>query len=888
MATRNASSIWHFFSRLAGLTALVAAIVGAVAWFSFDDKATGLKILIGAGIVFVLSLVPEILGLMRMGSSRRSAVGINVAVQVALATALLVGANLFSFKHYERYDCTRDRIFTIDPSIREQLAKLQGVTDIVLLQQHISFGQSAGSKHDNYDAAAERKIVEKVRDLVEQFEELGPRFRVQVLDSEEEGYEEKVEAIHNKSPDLADAIRQAPENSIFFYAPGKEPHAAGKVQRLGFQDVYQLDRQASKSADDKRGNLVLNYQGVGPIARKILNVEEKKPRIAVAVIHKVLGLKDDKIDYYSMNGAKKVLETHGFSTVDIILRKRNLREADAFTYDESQFEALDRLRTVLEAGTKQVRKEIERVNALLDDLRNASLKKLNEDYIHVRQSGRQFFSFVKMKSYLAAKKAGQVFETSDVDEKDRKRELEAFEDDAVALHRNLDEINAKLETTVKGLKGLNVDELEEKQRIKDVRLKMNRTLADCDLLVIPRVTLVDIPEDTVIPRSVPNFVHKLHDPQFDALKDFIKSGKPVLFCLGPSNDFPDEPPSADDSIEKLLDELGFKLPKQTVLFSVETDAYAQQAKGDFSGSENTKVEIPPATFQWKPGLNLAGRAGKPLLFREDQAGTSMKSPNPLRDSLQLFQRSLGANKDFDLKLRYPRPVYHVKPQIDPGRVASLAATLALPANIWAAPALWQENTTPRFVEGSTILVSDPTGWNEDQPFPTANPERIPHFEPAKTSDPTFGTFAEKRQGSFPIAAVADVELPAEWFPERSQEGWAASVVALAGSPSGSLLAASSAVKPRKEDKTTDRLAVIGNGNVFVGKQLNPVQQKLLLDTCNWLLNRDLLARDREVWQFPRVHFSDTSYLVWEWIARAAMPLAFVYLGIAVWLVRRMR
>ena len=74
---------------------------------------------------------------------------------------------------------------------------------------------------------------------------------------------------------LADAIEKAPENSIFFLSQGR-------VQRLGFNDIYQLDSEASLTANHGKGNLVLNYQGMGPFARKILNIEEKRPRLAVA------------------------------------------------------------------------------------------------------------------------------------------------------------------------------------------------------------------------------------------------------------------------------------------------------------------------------------------------------------------------------------------------------------------------------------------------------------------------------------------------------------------------------------------------------------------------------------------------------------------------------
>ena len=83
--------------------------------------------------------------------------------------------------------------------------------------------------------------------------------------------------------------------------------------------------------------------------------------------------------------------------------------------------------------------------------------------------------------------------------------------------------------------------------------------------------------------------------------------------------------------------------------------------------------------------------------------------------------------------------------------------------------------------------------------------------------------------------------------------------------------------------------VIGHGGVFVGPNLTPVREKLLLDSCNWLLGRDdLLAKDNEVWEYPRVLLSDTQRNLWHWGTFLGMPLFFVYVGIMVFMVRRMR
>ena len=94
------------------------------------------------------------------------------------------------------------------------MGQLQGETTIVVYQRHKTFGP-LNERPDAYDFAAERKVVEKINDLVEQFRELGPRFRVEVLDVEEEGFNRKLEQLTQNAKELRDAIDSASENSIF-------------------------------------------------------------------------------------------------------------------------------------------------------------------------------------------------------------------------------------------------------------------------------------------------------------------------------------------------------------------------------------------------------------------------------------------------------------------------------------------------------------------------------------------------------------------------------------------------------------------------------------------------------------------------------------------------
>src|SRR5205085_2772702 len=122
---------------------------------------------------------------------------------------VLAGVNLYSFFQYQRFDWTRAHLFTIPASIRSDLSKLQGDTTIVVYQRHQSFGQLA-DKPDNYDSAAERKVVEKVKDLVEQFQVLGPKFKVEILDVQEDGFNNKLNELTKDAEELRKAINSAP------------------------------------------------------------------------------------------------------------------------------------------------------------------------------------------------------------------------------------------------------------------------------------------------------------------------------------------------------------------------------------------------------------------------------------------------------------------------------------------------------------------------------------------------------------------------------------------------------------------------------------------------------------------------------------------------------
>ena len=83
---------------------------------------------------------------------------------------------------------------------------------------------------------------------------------------------------------------------------------------------------------------------------------------------------------------------------------------------------------------------------------------------------------------------------------------------------------------------------------------------------------------------------------------------------------------------------------------------------------------------------------------------------------------------------------------------------------------------------------------------------------------------------------------------------------------------------------------------FAGNDVAPAKEKLLLDSCNWLLGRDdLLARensqgpDKGIWKYPRLTaISDRDLELWHWGTQLGIPALFAYLGVVVLMVRRLR
>lgn len=879
---------FRFLLRVLGLVAVLAAAAGAVVLSTFLPDLSGLPrdaafeavrdaaesayagdlgplargglIALAAGaVVAVLWGLIEVVGRLALAAGRNTAAGSLNAVQVALAVALVVVVNLVSFGTYKKWDLSSDKEFTLAPDQAEQLRELRtdAPTTVVVLQLHKTAG-TLSDKPDAVDYAAERKVVEKVRDVVDQLREFGPQFNVAVLDVEDEGYERKLRALTKRRPGLAEAVQNAPENSIFFYADGKvrkEPRAVAdalaagtprpavgpdpddsglslvypaNVTRMSFTEFYQLDKTASREATEAereglagtiggaafapgvtgRGNLVLIPQGKDAFVRKVLALEERRPKVALAVIHPLLSSREN-FDEYSAAGLRKALEANGYDVVDVILKKwgRGGPNPAAYTYEESELDRVENrynLFTQLIADRELLVSQLKLVMARVE---KAPLAELN------RQFGRQL---------------GRPIRT----EEDRAVVRRVFEANVQLREDEVGEFQKQLAEVAPQYRALTGDErAAENRRLTDVKAKLKQYVADCDLLIVPRLTTLDVAKGEIIPPSLFN----LSKDQAEAVKEFLAAGKPVLFAMGPTNIDRRGGPgdSGGDDVEALLPRLGIELGRQTVLTEKEAQAMAERQ----SDALGTTADVPP------------------LLF--DLPGADGKSANPVGSAFLTTARAV--DRKLDVKKSGYRPVY-----VAPGFAAKLPFA-------------------------AEFMFTGRDSWNEDKPTP--EDDSTPRFDPAKPDDPRRGTHDEERRGPFPVGVAVEVPVPAEWL---RTDGFAdqQKIAALLPTFDGGLDAALLTVLADQTPRPRVRLVVIGHGGMFAGKKLDPANESLLLHAVNWELKRsDRLPReaaDADKWRYPRVALDDRALTLWRSGAVLGLPLLCGFLGTVVLMARKVR
>lgn len=851
---------FRFLVRFIGVTGLLATVAGAVTLYTvFPSSQWTLENIrsagegargtfaqfaawtLAAGVTAVaIALLVELLGGLALVTGRRTAANATATIGTIAAAALLVIVNLYSFTHHGRYDFTRDRRYTLQPELVERFSKLRSETPttIVVLQMHKTFG-TLTDKRDSYTHEAERVVTEKVKDLVDLFREFGPRFNVAVLDTEAFGYDRELANLTKEAPELKSAIDISPENSIFF-------HANKHVQRLSFNEFLQLDKTASKEAEGGRGNLVLLPQGEETFARRILSVQERRPKVAVCVVHPALGTDlDAGRELFGTAGLKKALDDYGFDVIDIVLKKNwedgsKELEPAAQTARESKLELVEaELSTAVDKGhaARVDRQNLDVIVQELQKVKTLGNRERAETYMELNRLARdqQWLEIVAVFRKLAA--AGQLVLNEETETMLRTDLLTAIGEQKKRAEEQIAEAEKERAAAEARVKIALADERSiDDQRIPEVKAKLERLFGEVDLLILPRVTLINATTNVGIPPSL----HAINKEQTDAIKNFMKSGKPVLACMGSVSTTSGPRPDSIDGFEKLLAERGIELGKETILFDSEARALAGRRSGAQLGGAGMS-DIPPLAF-----LDIA-------------SDLPDKAPNPIGSALRLTGRVV--EQKLDLRFRALRPVYLAKG--------------------------WQDSL-PFAAE---FVLTGPDSWNEEKPFALSDQRGrityLPRYDPTPANDPKRLTKEAERRGPFPVGVAIESKIPAFWMDEKYTQ--AESVAGLL-SPLDGISSAAVSVAANQLERPKQRLVVFGSGNLFAGSKLEPTQEKLLLHTVNWLTGRDdrLPRAEKATWSYPRVEMSERDFMLWQLGTAVGLPLLVVYLGIMAMMLRRLR
>ena len=870
---------FRFLGRLVGMTALLAIPTGALLaadsltlptawtvegltqwgeqfWPILQSNSGAIALVAGLGIVLLWLLV-ELFGAVFLVTGRRSSIGLNTILQVGLGVALLVIVNVISFGTYYRYDATRAKQFTLAPELAKELKKLRSdsPTTVVVLQLNKSAG-ILSEESDAYDGAAEQKVVEKVNDLVDELREFGPQFNVVVLNRKDIGFERAVNDLTRKRPGLDAAIKSAPENSIYFYADEKVqskprpegdrlaastgPHPAvihdpsdstmslvypANVTRLSFAEFYQLDKTSSKLGG---GNLVLLPRGKEAFVRKVLSLEERKPKVGLAVIHPLLTTRET-IEEYSAAGMRVALERNGFDVVDVILKRwsRGGPPTPAVTtYEESELERTESRYNLL--------------NLLISD-REMAVKLIADG----KAKADQFVAIAdaaktddeKQKNIIEALRVLQNFVRGRISSEAKMREvlralatqLDVFKAELAEFRTQLAEAGTQYKDVLRNERAV------ENRRVTDVKTKLKQYVDDCDVLIVPRLTVTKIASGEVIPSPIFN----LSKDQAEVVQEFIKAGKPVLFAFGPTITDPRSPGDATDDVERLLPQLGIILGQQTVLTDDDVQAIAEKQGQEFGVS----VKLTPLSF--------------------DVPEPTGKAPNPITAAFRVTSRAV--DRKLEVKQSGYRPFY-------------VASELA-----------------DKLPFAPEIMHTGPNSFNKDKPL--ATDDSIPKFEPAKPDDPKRGTRDEERRGPFPVGVAVEVPVPVSWFDGKETGSHMTTpehhmAAALAMPLDSGLYAAGLTLAAQQVKRPTVRIVALGHGGLFVGKRLDPAHETLLVHTLNWQLHReDRLPHavpEAEKWSYPRVNLLPSEFRVWRWATFIGLPAVVAYFGLIALMVRKVR
>jgi hypothetical protein len=319
-------------------------------------------------------------------------------------------------------------------------------------------------------------------------------------------------------------------------------------------------------------------------------------------------------------------------------------------------------------------------------------------------------------------------------------------------------------------------------------------------------------------------IHKVEDPQAAAIKKFLKKGKPVLLAFGPSVRPPRARMDPESGSPDGVEKLLTELGVQMGKTVVLYDAEATA----FAGQGADQAQVLGANVSVPP-VEFEWAKGDTWPLRKPDAVEP--PPNPIRRSMVLAENSIA--KRLDLPVRYPRPVYYEPP----------------------------DGHVPKFAP--EIMMTAASAWNESQPFPTD--ERTPRFEEPKQDDPATGTRDEMRHGRFSIGVAVEAPLPGSWF------------------------------ESGEKNPGDVRLVVYGQGgaaqnqgSLLTGDQLSPGAGEAAVDDLQLAAgpNDRLPNAERPPWSFPRQ--SRWSKIFCGGRRAGGLPAVFLYLGLVVLMVRRMR
>ena len=262
----------------------------------------------------------------------------------------------------------------------------------------------------------------------------------------------------------------------------------------------------------------------------------------------------------------------------------------------------------------------------------------------------------------------------------------------------------------------------------DLKAKMLELLAECDLLIVPRMTLRNVTCQRPASRSR---LYRLDDAQVEAVKEFLKAGKPVLACFGPTNEPADRAarrrrPGRTAS-RSCSSQLGIQFGKQTVLFDADSKSFAERRTNLFAtGSTNEAAGAVRAAGRAAAALYSPGRR------RPSRRAGRAAAGQPDRPSMAVAEPQRRRRSELDLAAQAP------------------AAGLLRARRSRASRRPSRGSCSPTRTAGTRTSRSRRASG------------RRASSRPSRTTRPR-ARRDEKRRGPFPVGVAVETTVPAEWM-----------------------------------------------------------------------------------------------------------------------------